>query len=232
MKVDFFIREYFVLFETSKGPVYFTTTHLVTLIIMFILIAAAVVIRMRLNKRTKAPKGIQNIVEYYVEWVTKLTKDTMGAQLGQKYINYIATLMIYLFFANAIGLIGLRPPTADFGSTLGLALITFVLIWYRSIKCRGWTFWKEITEPIFLLTPINLIGELTTPISLALRLFGNVLSGTVMLTLWYGLMPIWAKIGIPAFLHGYFDLFAGAIQTYVFVMLTMVFIASKNEVVE
>ena len=81
--------------------------------------------------------------------------------------------------------------------------------------------------PIFL--PINIISEFATPVSMSLRLFGNVTAGTIMLGLWYALMPWFAKIGIPAFLHAYFDFFSGAIQTYVFGMLTMVFVANRYE---
>ena len=78
-----------------------------------------------------------------------------------------------------------------------------------------------------VLTPINIIGELAVPLSLSLRLFGNILSGTVMMGLIYGLLPIFLKLGLPAVLHIYFDLFSGAIQTYVFCMLTMVYVTDK-----
>ena len=81
--------------------------------------------------------------------------------------------------------------------------------------CDPWVFWL----------PINLIGDFAVPISLSLRLFANVLSGTVMMALYYGLLPIFVKIGIPAVLHIYFDLFSGAIQTYVFCMLTMTYVS-------
>ena len=87
----------------------------------------------------------------------------------------------------------------------------------------------DLFKPLPFLFPINLIGEFATPLSLSLRLFGNVMAGTVLLALFYGLLPWFAKLGIPAFLHGYFDLFSGAIQAYVFSMLTMVFVSQKAE---
>ena len=87
----------------------------------------------------------------------------------------------------------------------------------------------DLFQPLPFLFPINLIGEFATPLSLSLRLFGNVMAGTVLLALFYGLLPWFAKLGIPAFLHGYFDLFSGAIQAYVFSMLTMVFVSQKAE---
>ena len=82
-------------------------------------------------------------------------------------------------------------------------------------------------EPTPLLSPLNIIGELANPLSISLRLFANVLSGVIMMGLWYSMMPLWAKIGIPAFLHVYTDVFSGCIQTYVFCMLTMVYIDDK-----
>lgn len=127
------------------------------------------------------------------------------------------------------GLFGLRPPTADFGTTFGLALITFVMIEYAWIKTKGFGIIKDLLDPFPIFLPINIISEFATPVSMSLRLFGNVTAGTIMLGLWYALMPWFAKIGIPAFLHAYFDFFSGAIQTYVFGMLTMVFVANRYE---
>ena len=112
-------------------------------------------------------------------------------------------------------------------NTLSLALITFVLIHYNGFKYEKAGHVTKLFQPV-LLTPINIIGEIATPLSMSLRLFGNVLSGTVMMGLIYGLLPkllqlfIWPVFGA---LHAYFDVFSGAIQTYVFCMLTMTFIA-------
>lgn len=136
--------------------------------------------------------------------------------------------MVFIFISNTSGLFGLRPPTADYGTTLALALITFVLIQFSAFKTKKLGVIKELFEPIPILFPINLIGEFATPLSMSLRLFGNIMAGTIMMALWYGLLPVFAKLGIPAFLHVYFDLFSGAIQTFVFAMLTMTFIADKE----
>mgnify|MGYP002729476786 CR=1 FL=1 len=123
-------------------------------------------------------------------------------------------------------------PTADYGVTLPLGVLTFLLIHYNQFKYQKP---KEIWEgmcsplppwlPIWL--PINLISEIAVPISLSLRLFANVLSGTVMMALIYGLLGVIATAW-PAALHVYFDLFSGAIQTYVFCMLTMTYIANAR----
>ena len=136
--------------------------------------------------------------------------------------------MVFIFFANTSGLFGLRPPTADYGTTLALALITFVLIQYSAFKTSKLHVFTDLFKPIPILFPINLIGEFATPLSMSLRLFGNIMAGTIMMALWYGLLPWLAQLGIPAFLHMYFDLFSGAIQTFVFAMLTMTFITDKR----
>ena len=134
-------------------------------------------------------------------------------------------------FSNIAGLLGLRPPTADYGVTLPLALITLALIHINKWKYqKPMTIWEDMCSPlpkfIPLWVPINLISTIAVPISLSLRLFANVLSGTVMMALVYGLLKYFALIW-PAALHVYFDLFSGAIQTYVFCMLTMTYIDNE-----
>ncbi|MGN0288107.1 MAG: F0F1 ATP synthase subunit A, partial [Lachnospiraceae bacterium] len=168
--------------------------------------------------------GFQNVVEMIVEMLDKMVGNTMGKN-APKFLNYIGTIFIFILVSNISGLFGLRPPTADYGVTLPLGLMTFTLIHfnkfrYQKVKgviqglCNPWPIWA----------PINIIGDVAVPISLSLRLFANVLSGTVMMALVYGLL---SKIAIiwPAALHVYFDLFSGAIQTYVFCMLTMTYIS-------
>ena len=89
---------------------------------------------------------------------------------------------------------------------------------------------KGLCDPWPIWAPINLIGDVAVPVSMSLRLFGNVMAGTVMMALYYGMLPIFFKFGIPSALHVYFDLFSGAIQAYVFCMLTMTFVADKRNV--
>ena len=119
-----------------------------------------------------------------------------------------------------------NPPTADYGVTLGLGLITFFIVQTNNIRYNKFGAFTDLFKPLPFLFPINLIGEIATPISLSLRLFGNVLAGTVIMALIYALL---SKIAFfwPGVLHVYFDIFSGAIQAYVFCMLTMVFIGNK-----
>ena len=225
--VDFMVHGLIPL-KFFGHQVWITTTHVTTLIVMiFILILALAARRAILNAREK-PEGVQNFVELLVETLDNLVQGNMGRH-WRPFVNYIGTIMIFIFISNTSGLFGLRPPTADYGTTLALALITFVLIQFSAFKTSGFGVFTDLFKPIPILFPINLIGEFATPLSMSLRLFGNIMAGTIMMALWYGLLPIFAKLGIPAFLHMYFDLFSGAIQTFVFAMLTMTFITDKRD---
>ena len=225
-EADFMIKGYFKL-DFLGSEVYITTTHVCMLIVVLALIIVGIVVNRKMKHAKEIPEGIQNVAETYVEFLDGMVKGNMFRH-WRKYANYILTIFMFILFANLSGLFGLRPPTADFCMTLTLALITFVVIQYNAVKTNGFFgYMKSLTQPIPLLFPINLIGECATPVSLSLRLFGNIMGGTVMMALFYGLLPRLVTIGIPVFLHAYLDVFAGCIQTYVFCMLTMVFINDK-----
>ena len=213
----------FLPYQFFGEKVWLTTTHMLALVV-FALIANRVIKR---ADPEKAPGPFLNVIEYMVESIDNLTKTNMGEKHGGQFANYIGTIFCFILLANVAGLFGLRPPTADYGVTFGLALITFVLIHYNGFKYQKMAHITNLFKPV-LLTPINIIGALATPLSMSLRLFGNVLSGTVMMGLIYGLIGKFAIIW-PSVLHGYFDVFSGAIQTYVFAMLTMVFISNNFE---
>lgn len=226
-EVDFSIHHLFG-YPFMGTTVYITTSHVCMLIIMVTLAVFALVVKAKFKKAQEIPTGFQNVIEFVVETLQNFVQSSMNGH-GRNYINYIGTLFLFILFSNISGLFGLRPPTADFGTTFSLALITFVMIQYNNIKCNKFGAVTGLFQPIPILFPINLIGEIATPVSMSLRLFGNVMAGTVMMALFYGLLPIFVKIGIPAALHVYFDVFSGAIQAYVFAMLTMVFVTQKIE---
>lgn len=219
------------------GGVPITETITTTWIIMAVLIIASIILTKNLNK---IPKGAQNIIEMLVNVIYKLTEDTMGKD-KVSFAPYIGTLMLYLAIANLIGLLGVRPPTADLNMTLALALITFFMIHFNGIRKKGILgYLKGFTEPFILLTPINLIGEIATPISLSFRLFGNMVGGTIIMSLVYAMLAAFTtmliginipilQVGIPAVLHVYFDMFSGLLQTFIFAMLTMVFVSGAMD---
>ena len=229
--VDFYIHGYQ---QVTIGGVSFwiTTSHVCLAIVMVVLIVFAIVANRKIKKAdpTKAPSGFLNVLELLVETLDNLVKDNMGRVLAPRFRNYIGAFFMLILTCNLSGLFGLRPPTADYGITLPLALITFVMIQYQGFKWQKMNKIKGLFEPIFLFFPVNLISEFATPISMSLRLFANILSGTMMMALIYGLLPKVATLVWPAALHAYMDVFAGALQAYVFAMLTMVFIANAADI--
>lgn len=175
------------------------------------------------------PKGVFHVAEIFVEAIDNLTAQTMGrANIG--FAPYIATLALFIAFANLLGLVGLKPPTSDYNVTLTLALITVVLIHFNSIRFNGAkSYIKGYFEPLPFLFPINVLGELATPISMSFRLLGNILTGVILMTLVYGvfngILALLAPLVTPV-LHAYFDVFSGLLQTFIFIMLTMVFVSN------
>ena len=221
--IDFMIHGVFP-YRFFGHTVWITTTHICMLIVMLVLIGFAIAANRVMKRATEVPGAFQNVVELVVELLDRMIGAAMGKK-AVKFANYIGSIFLFILVCNLSGLFGLRPPTADYGVTLPLGLMTFTLIHFNKFKhkklkgvvrelCDPWPFWA----------PINLIGYIAVPISLSLRLFANVLSGVVIMALVYGLLSVFA-IGWPAVLHVYFDLFSGAIQTYVFCMLTMTYIS-------
>lgn len=215
-------------FTLFGQELWITTTTIGLLIISLFILILAIIANRHLRKASEVPDTIQNIVELAAEMLEKMIGSVMGKN-GGRFFNYIGTIFLFILFCNIGGLFGLRTLTADFGVTFTLGIFTFLIVNYQGIKNRKIRHFTSLFEPFPVLFPINLIGEIANPISLSLRLFGNMVSGVILMGLWYGMMPIFVKIGIPAFLHAYCDLFSGAIQTYVFCMLTMVYVNDKME---
>ncbi len=222
-EVDFMIHGVFS-YNFFGHEVWITTSHVCSLIVLITLMIFFFVGGRIFKHADEIPSGFQNIVELIVEFLDGIVNSTMG-KYGKNFRNYIGTIFIFILFSNISGLLGLRPPTADYGTTLPLGLATFTLIFVNKIRYQKVSgFLKGLMDPWPFWLPINIIGDCAVPISLSLRLFANILSGTAIMALIYGLL---SKIAFfwPAALHVYFDLFSGAIQTYVFCMLTMTYIA-------
>ena len=225
-EIDFMIHGLFQ-YSFFGHEVWITTSHVCILIVMLIIIGFAIAANRAMKKATEVPSGFQNVVELMVEKLDGMVDSPMGKN-APRFYNYIGTIFIFILLSNISGLLGLRPPTADYGVTLPLGILTFVLIHFNQFKYQKLKdIWVDMCSPLPpwlpIWFPINLISEIAVPVSLSLRLFANVLSGTVMMALVYGLLK-WFAVIWPAALHVYFDLFSGAIQTYVFCMLTMTYI--------
>lgn len=226
--IDFMIHGLFS-YTIFGHEVWITTSHVCILIVMLLLIIFAFVANRKLKHAKDVPEGFQNVIEIIVEFLQGIVKGSMGKN-APKFANYIFTIFAFILVSNISGLFGLRPPTADYGTTFALALITFILIWFNTFKHNSIKqIWIDGCSPLPpwlpIWLPINIIGDIAVPVSLSLRLFANVLSGTVMMALLYGLLSKIAYVW-PSVLHAYFDLFSGSIQTYVFCMLTMTYISN------
>jgi F-type H+-transporting ATPase subunit a len=204
-----------------------------SILITIILIVIIMIVNRKLKHHdaTKTPTGILLIAEMLVDMINNFTKDIMGKS-WKKYAAYILTLAMFLFFANISGLLGLYPPTANVAITVSLGFVTFAMIQYSGFKNNGFkNYMKSFADPSPLMVPLNIVGEIVIPFSLGFRLFGNIMSGSVLLALIYGMFEA-LQIGLVApfvtpIFHAIFDIFFGLIQTVVFIILTMVFISSK-----
>ena len=235
--IDLEIKNHAVL-NLFGLEIWITDTMISTWIIMGILITFGIIVRIKVRKFKEVPTGFQNVVEALVETFEGYLRSTIGDKL-MFLGNWFFTLFLFILLSNLSGLFpGIRTPTADWSMTFGLALVTFILIQAMGVKYRKAGYVKDLFAPlpwwcpIPLFLPINVIGELARPISLSFRLFGNMLAGLIMMSLIYALFPYVVQFFIPSFLHAYFDLFSGVLQTYIFVTLSMTFIAGAAEVAE
>ena len=235
--IDLLIKNHAVL-NLFGLEIWITDTMVTTWIIMGILITFGIIVRIKVRKFKEVPTGFQNVVEALVEVFENYLRSTVGDKL-MFLGNWFFTLFLFILLSNLSGLFPvIRTPTADWSMTFGLAFVTFIMIQVMGIKYRGTGYLKGLFAPlpwwcpIPLFLPINLIGELARPISLSFRLFGNMLAGLIMMSLIYALTPVFTQFIIPSFLHAYFDLFSGVLQTYIFVTLSMTFVAGATEVSE
>ena len=189
----------------------------------------------------KNPLKRQLVAEWIVEKVDGLVKENMG-EYFMGFSPFIAAILGLSAFSSLSALTGLYPPTSDINVTAGWAILVFILITYYKFKCGPIQYMKSFGDPVPFHAPLNIIGEVATPISMAFRHYGNVLSGAVISVLiatalqnlsrtvlgwlpgFLGEIPF-LQIGLPAVLSIYFDVFSGCLQAYIFAMLTMLYVA-------
>ena len=197
------------------------------------------------NLKVRPESKRQIIAEFIVDKVTSLVKENMGEKfLG--FAPFIAAILALSAFSSLLSIFGLYSPTADLNTILSWSLLVFVLITYYKLKGGVFNYLKGFTKPIFILTPFNIISEVATPVSMTFRHFGNVASGSVVMTLIYAALASFStlvlkwlpgvlsqfplfQIGIPVVFSAYFDIFGGCLQAFIFAMLTMLYIASAAE---
>ncbi len=218
--MDRFLEAPLVVFRVGGIPI--TETVFISWVIMAVMISGGYVLTQRLRR---SPTGVQSVLELLIKGLTSLVTMTMGRdKLG--FLGYVGSLTLFILVSNVLGVTGLRPPTSDINVTMGLALLTFLATQYYRFTFRGFGgYVKSYAEPVVFIFPLNVISELAAPVSLGMRLFGNILGGSIIVAMIYSVVPL----AVPLPFHLYFDLFVGAVQAFIFVMLTMVFIKMAIE---
>ena len=175
-------------------------------------------------KRDLLPKPMQVLGELIISQLYELTEDALGREKSKTYAPLICSLFMFLLLSNWIGIVPhLEEPTKDLNTPLSLGLMGFVLAHYAGIKNKGLKeYCKEYFQPIFFMMPLNVIGELAKVISISFRLFGNIMGGSIIILVVSHLIY---SIVLPPFLNAFFGLFVGAIQAFVFTMLTLVYVS-------
>ena len=223
------------------GGIPVTATQVNSLLVIIAITALCIWLTHDLKVRPTSKRQI--IAEWLVEKATGL----VSANMGEKFLSFtpfIAAILSLSACSSLLALLGMYAPTADLNTVLGWALLVFGMITYFKIKTNGFGgYLKSFTGPVVVFTPFNILGEIATPVSMAFRHFGNVVSGSVISALVYaalaalsnlvfgwlpgllGKIPF-LQVGIPAVLSIYFDVFSSCIQAFIFAMLTMLYIAS------
>lgn len=207
----------------SIGGIGISESVVVTWIIMAVVVLISILLTR--NLKVENPGRGQIMLEYAVTWLQGIGNGIVGEE-GKQYASYLTSVLIYLGIANLIGILGFKPPTKDLNVTAALAIMSIILIEAAGIRKKGVKRWlKGFTEPVALVTPINILEIFIKPLSLCMRLFGNVLGAFVIMKLIESILPV----GLPVLFSMYFDLFDGLIQAYVFVFLTGLFIKEAVE---
>lgn len=198
-----------------------------SVVVTWIIMAFMVLLSLLLTRNLKV-HGIskrQAALEYCVTWLNNLVEGMLGKE-AKEYAPYLVTVLLYLGVSDVIGLFGFKPPTKDLNTAAALALMSIVLIEAAGIRKKGVKKWaKSFAEPVAVVAPINVLEIFIRPLSLCMRLFGNVLGAFVIMELIKLILPV----GLPLPFSFYFDIFDGLIQAYVFVFLTSLFIKEAVE---
>lgn len=187
-------------------------------VVLFLVIGSYIVTR---NLKI-IPGSVQNAVELLLTTIEDQIEPMLPGE-GRNLLPFIGTIFIFIGISNLVGVIpGVANPTGDLNTTLGIALVVFLVSHYHGMKEQGvWGYLKGFTEPVFFLLPINIIGELAKPVSHSFRLFGNIVGGGIILGIIFQFAP-WL---IPVPLQAWFDIFVGLVQALIFGMLAIAYIS-------
>ena len=220
-------------------PLIITESQINSLCVMISLLGLCLFLTHGLKTRNISVR--QHLAEWIVEKADKIVGDNMGKYFIS-FTPFIISILALSAFSSLSCLVGLFPPTSDINIVAGWAILVFILITYNKLKCGPLHYLKGFAEPVPFLAPINFISEFATPVSMAFRHYGNVLSGSVisvlvatalqgLSNLIFGWLPgflgdiSFLQVGIPAVLSIYFDVFSGGLQAFIFAMLTMMYVS-------
>lgn len=214
------------------------TSVLVWLILCVIMSIVFIVVGNKFKKAdpSVAPSGVVLVFEQIIGLCTFIVQNSLGKNT-RKYLWFYGTCMILMLLSNLSGLLGVQPPTSNLSVNATLAVVMWLIIQCTSFSKKGLKEkFKGWCDPLPIMMPLNLLGDFTLPLSLSLRLFGNMLGGTIIMTLLYSLFSLlnslFTGLGITLFaatpfLHMYFDIFSGFIQTYIFFTLSTFFLGQE-----
>lgn len=230
------------------GQLRISETMVVSWIVMILITGLCIWLTHDLKEENISKR--QAVAEMLVEMANKFVIGNMGERF-KHLIPFVAALFATSVVSNLISLIGLRSPTADLSTEAAWAVVVFIMITAQKIRTNGFGgYLKGFTTPIAIMTPFNILSELATPVSMACRHFGNILSGVVINGLIYGALAVGSSallgllpgflgdilskipfldVGIPAITSVYFDWFSGVMQAFIFCMLTVMYIANAAE---
>ena len=230
------------------GPLRISETMVISWLVMILITGLCIWLTHDLKEENISKR--QAVAELIVEKANSFVIGNMGEKF-RYLIPFVAALFATSVVSNLISLIGLRSPTADLSTEAAWAVVVFIMITAQKIKTSGFCgYLKGFTTPIAVMTPFNILSELATPVSMACRHFGNILSGVVINGLIYGALAVASSallglipgalgnilskipildVGIPAITSVYFDWFSGVMQAFIFCMLTVMYIANAAE---
>ena len=181
------------------------------------------------NMSLKKPAGAQNILEMVFEGIKGLVNDNMDPKKGAALLSIVVTYFIFILFSNLIGLVPtFSSPTADYNTTLALALCTFALIFIFGLKYKGLGYFKHYLKPYAIFLPITIIEDFSKPITLTFRLYGNIYGGEVLMAVLLGLLGGWIHVFggfIASVVWLAFSIFVGFIQAFIFTMLSIAYVS-------
>lgn len=230
---------YFTI-DMPLQPLYITEAQVVSVAVVIALLGLCLFLTRKLSIRPISKRQV--IAEMIVETMDKLVAGNMG-QRFMGFAPFIAAILGLSALSSLCSLLGLFPPTSDINIVAGWAILVFILITYYKCKCGPWYYIKSFGDPVAVLAPMNVISEVATPFSMAFRHYGNILSGSIVSVLvaaalqglssmllgqlpgFLGEFPF-LRIGIPALLSIYFDVFSACLQAYIFAVLTMLYVSS------